>query len=142
MPSCLAASVTPRAALGLAMVAILVVLAVTLRVSGSTAAEAMTRRFRFTTARAKGWTELSGGMLTEHPRRHDLPGPLAPLVALDSDDGRGGRQALVLDRHTGTLSAVLRCAPAGLDLAVRYFEQDPWRNGSGLRRNSTSPPPT
>jgi len=108
----LAASVAPRAALGLAMVAILVVLAVTVRVAGSTAAEAMTHRFRFSTARAKGWTELSGGMLTEHPRRHDLPGPLAPLVALDSDDGRGGRQALVLDRHTGTLSAVLRCAPA------------------------------
>jgi hypothetical protein len=121
----LAASVAPRAALGLALVAILVVLAVTVRVSGSTAAEAMTRRFRFTTARAKGWTELSGGMLTEHPRRHDLPGPLAPLVALDSDDGRGGRQALVLDRHTGTLSAVLRCAPAGLDLADRA-SADEW----------------
>jgi hypothetical protein len=115
----LLASVAPRAALALALVGVLVVCAVTVRIGGSTAAEAMTRRFRFTTARAKGWTELSGGLLTEHPRRHDLPGPLAPLVALDTDDGRGGRQALILDRHTGTLSAVLRCAPAGLDLADR-----------------------
>jgi len=121
----LAASVAPRAALALALVSILVVLAVTVRVGGSTAAEAMTRRYRFTTARAKGWTELSGGMITEHPRRHDLPGPLAPLVALDTDDGRGGRQALLLDRHTGTLSAVLRCAPAGLDLADRV-SADEW----------------
>ncbi|MDT7656886.1 MAG: hypothetical protein QOF38_1601 [Pseudonocardiales bacterium] len=121
----LAASVAPKAAVGLALVSILVVLAVTVRAGGSTAAEAMTRRFRFTTARAKGWTELSGGLLTEHPRAHDLPGPLAPLVALDTDDGRGGRQALVLDRHTGTLSAVLRCAPAGLDLADRA-SADEW----------------
>jgi len=121
----LAASVAPKAAVGLALVSVLVVVAVTVRVGGSTTAEALTRRFRFTTARAKGWTELSGGLLTEHPRRHDLPGPLAPLVALDTDDGRGGRQALVLDRHTGTLSAVLRCAPAGLDLADRA-SADEW----------------
>lgn len=113
----LAASMAPKAAVGLAIVSLVVVLAVTLRVGGSTAAEALTRRFRFATARARGWTELSGGLIVEHPRRNDLPGPLAPLVALDTDDGRGGRQALVLDRHTGTLSAVLRCAPAGLDLA-------------------------
>lgn len=121
----LAASMAPRAALGLALVSTVVVLAVTVRMGGSTAVEAVTRRFRFATARAKGWTELSGGLIVEHPRRHDLPGPLAPLVALDTDDGRGGRQALVLDRQTGTLSAVLRCAPAGLDLADRA-SADEW----------------
>ncbi|GAA5160963.1 type VII secretion protein EccE [Pseudonocardia eucalypti] len=121
----LAASLMPRLALPLAVVALVVVLAVTVRVGGSTATEAITRRLRFSSARAKGWTELSGGLIVEHPRRHDLPGVLAPLVALDTDDGRGGRQALVLDRHTGTLSAVLRCAPAGLDLADRT-SADEW----------------
>jgi hypothetical protein len=113
----LAASVAPRAAVALALASVLLVLAVTVRFGGSSAAEALVRRCRFAGARARGWTGLSGGLLTEHPRQHDLPGPLAPLVALDTDDGRGGRQALVLDRHTGTLSAVLRCAPVGLDLA-------------------------
>ncbi len=121
----LLASFAPKIALLLALVAVGVVCAVTVRVGGSTAAEAMTRRARFTSARAKGWTELSGGLLTEHPRRHDLPGPLAPLVALDTEDGRGGRQCLILDRHTGTLSTVLRCAPAGLDLADRA-SADEW----------------
>ena len=33
------------------------------------------------------------------------------------DDGRGGRYALLWDRRTGTLSAVLRCSPIGVDLA-------------------------
>ncbi|MGQ0481191.1 MAG: SCO6880 family protein [Pseudonocardia sp.] len=121
----LVASFAPRAALALGLFATLVVSGVTVRIGGSTAAEALTRRLRFASGRAKGWTELSGGLITEHPRRYDLPGPLAPLVALDTDDGRGGRQALVFDRHTGTLSTVLRCAPAGLDLA-RRASADEW----------------
>jgi hypothetical protein len=82
-----------------------------------TTAEVLTRRARFARARTAGWTELSAGVLTDHPRAHDLPGLLAPLVPLDVDDGRGGRHALVWDRRTGTLSAVLRCSPIGLDLA-------------------------
>jgi hypothetical protein len=121
----LLASFAPRAAVALGLPAAVAVLAVTVRVGGSTAAEALTRRLRFANGRAKGWTELSGGVITEHPRSHDLPGPLAPLVALETDDGRGGRQGLILDRHTGTLSAVLRCAPAGLDLADRA-SADEW----------------
>jgi hypothetical protein len=36
---------------------------------------------------------------------------------LDVDDGRGGRHVLLHNRRTGTLTAVLRCAPIGLDLA-------------------------
>jgi len=121
----LIASFAPRAALVLAVLSVLVVLAVTVRAGGSTAAEAMTRRLRFSGARTRGWTDLTGGPLTEHPRRHDLPGVLAPLIALGTEDGRGGKQCLVLDRHTGTLSAVLRCAPAGLDLADRV-SADEW----------------
>ena len=42
---------------------------------------------------------------------------MAPIVPLDVDDGRGGRHALLWDRRTGTLSAVLRCSPIGVDLA-------------------------
>jgi len=113
----LAASLAPRIALLLAAGSVLLVAGIVIRVGGSTAADLLTRRARFTSAQSKGWTELSGGVLTDHPRQHDLPGLLAPLVALDSDDGRGGRQALVLDRRSGTLSAVLHCAPVGLDLA-------------------------
>lgn len=121
----LLATVAPGAALALGLLATCAVLGVTVRVGGSTTTEALTRRLRFAHGRAKGWTELSGGLITEHPRRHDLPGPLAPLVPLDTDDGRGGRQCLVFDRQTGTLSAVLRCAPAGLDLADRA-SADEW----------------
>lgn len=121
----LLATIAPGAALALAVLAGAVVLGVTVRVGGSTTAEALIRRLRWARGRARGWTELSGGLITEHPRRHDLPGPLAPLVALDTDDGRGGRQALVFDRQAGTLSAVLRCAPAGLDLTDRA-SADEW----------------
>ena len=42
---------------------------------------------------------------------------LAPLHPLDVDDGRGRRHVLLHNRRTGTLTAILRCAPIGLDLA-------------------------
>lgn len=113
----LAISTVPRAALPLAGIGAVVVGAVVVRVGGVTPAEALTRRFRFSRARAGGWTELSAGVLTDHPRAYDLPGVLAPLVPLDVDDGRGGRHALLWDRNSGTLTAVLRCSPIGLDLA-------------------------
>ncbi|MFB9384196.1 SCO6880 family protein [Pseudonocardia petroleophila] len=113
----LAISTVPRAALPLAGIGAVVIGAVVVRVGGVTAAEALTRRFRFSRARAGGWTELSAGVLTDHPRAYDLPGVLAPLVPLDVDDGRGGRHALLWDRNSGTLTAILRCSPIGLDLA-------------------------
>ena len=113
----LAISIVPVLALPLAGVALVVVVAVVVRIGGVTTADVLTRRVRFARARAAGWTELSAGVLTDHPRTHDLPGLLAPLVPLDVDDGRGGRYALLWDRRTGTLSAVLRCSPIGLDLA-------------------------
>lgn len=86
-------------------------------IGGMPAATYVLRGLRFRTARKRGWTEYSGGVLTEHPRREDLPGPMAPLVPLDSDDGRGGRQALLWDRRTGWITAVLRVSPHGLELA-------------------------
>ncbi|WP_214404794.1 SCO6880 family protein [Pseudonocardia lacus] len=113
----LAVSTVPTLALPLAVVSVLVISAVVIRVGGSSPADAVVRRARFHRARALGWTELSGGVLTDHPRATDLPGVLAPLVPLDVDDGRGGRHALLWNRRTGQLSAVLRCSPVGLDLA-------------------------
>ena len=106
------------------------VVAVVVRIGGVTAAEVLTRRVRFHRARAAGWTQLSAGVLTDHPRGHDLPGLLAPVVPLDVDDGRGGRHALLWDRRTGTLSAVLRCSPIGVDLADPG-QVDAWIAGWG-----------
>jgi hypothetical protein len=113
----LAVSVVPYAAVPLAGLGIVVVIAVAVRIGGVTIAEVVVRRVRFIRARRAGWTELGGGVFIEHPRAHDLPGVLAPLVPLDVDDGRGGRHSLLWNRRTGTLSVVLRCSPIGLDLA-------------------------
>ncbi|WP_214406255.1 SCO6880 family protein [Pseudonocardia lacus] len=113
----LAVSTVPWLALPLAAVSVLVISAVVVRVGGSSPADAVLRRARFHRAQAAGWTELSGGVLTDHPRASDLPGVLAPVVPLDVDDGRGSRHALLWNRRTGHLSAVLRCSPVGLDLA-------------------------
>jgi len=113
----LAVSAFPAAALPLFGVSAVVIAAVVVRVGGVSLADVVVRRVRFHRAQAAGWTELSAGVLTEHPRGADLPGVLAPLRPLDVDDGRGGRHTLLWHRRTGTLTAVLRCAPIGLDLA-------------------------
>jgi hypothetical protein len=113
------------AALILGAISAVVAAAVLIRVGGQTAAGVTVRRLRFFRARQAGWTELSGGLLTEHPRRHDLPGPMAPTVLLASDDGRGGQQGLLWDRRTGRLTAVIRVSPVGLDLADRS-QADSW----------------
>jgi hypothetical protein len=125
-----AASFAPRLALPLAGVAALLVAALVVRVGGRSAVDTVLRRARFGIARSRGWTEFSAGVLTDHPRGSELPGVLAPLVPLDTDDGRGGRQALVWDRREGTLAAVLRCAPVGLDLAETSMA-DEWVAGWG-----------
>ena len=113
----LAVSAFPAAALPLFAVSALVIGAVVVRVGGVSLVDVVVRRARFHRAQAAGWTQLSAGVLTEHPRGADLPGVLAPLRPLDVDDGRGGRHALLWHRRTGTLTAVLRCSPIGLDLA-------------------------
>lgn len=121
----LAVYASARLALILAGVAALVIAAVVIRVGGQSMADVVTRRIRFSRARAAGWTELSGGLLTDHPRRHDLPGPMAPVVPLSTDDGRGGKQGLLWDRRTGRLTVVIRVSPVGLDLADRA-QADSW----------------
>jgi hypothetical protein len=113
----LAVSALPAAALPLLTVSLLVIGSVVVRIGGVSLADVVTRRLRFHRARAAGWTDLSGGVLAEHPRAADLPGVLAPLRPVDLDDGRGGRHVLLWHRRTGTLTAILRCSPIGLDLA-------------------------
>jgi hypothetical protein len=113
----LAISAMPSAALPLIATSTVVITSVVVRIGGLSLADVVVRWVRFHRAQSAGWTALSGGVLTEHPRAEDLPGVLAPLRPLDVDDGRGGRHALLWHRRTGTLTAVLRCSPIGLDLA-------------------------
>lgn len=126
----LAMSIAPITALPLAGASVIVLAGMLLRVRGSTAAEYLARALRFRRARAAGWTELSGGMITDHPRAADLPGVLAPLVPVETDDGRGGRQCLLWDRRSGRLAAVLCLSPVGLDLADAD-QADLWVAGWG-----------
>ncbi|WP_369804895.1 SCO6880 family protein [Pseudonocardia sp. Ae717_Ps2] len=95
----------------------LVIGAVVIKIGGSSLSDVVMRRLRFTRSKAAGWTDRTGGMVTDHLRRHDLPGPMGPIVPLSTDDGRGGKQGLLWDRRTGWLTAVLRVSPVGLDLA-------------------------
>ncbi|OLM29086.1 putative integral membrane protein [Pseudonocardia sp. Ae717_Ps2] len=95
----------------------LVIGAVVIKIGGISLSDVVMRRLRFTRSKAAGWTDRTGGMVTDHLRRHDLPGPMGPIVPLSTDDGRGGKQGLLWDRRTGWLTAVLRVSPVGLDLA-------------------------
>ena len=128
----LALSFAPLLALPLAGVTMVVLVGLLVRVGGISLADVVTRVIRFHRARTAGWTELSAGVLTEHPRAADLPGVLAPVVPLDVEDGRGSRHALLWNRRTGSLSALLRCAPVGLELADTA-QADQWvANWGGL----------
>ena len=114
-----------RAGLLVAPGSVLVLGAMLVRIGGSSLTDVVGRRVRFSRARSAGWTELSGGLLTDHPRGEDLPGPMAPMVPLSTEDGRGGRQGLLWDRRTGRLTVVIRVSPVGLDLADRA-QADAW----------------
>lgn len=109
-------------ALGAALLTMVIVL---VPVGGTSMWALVARRARFSSARRAGWTRYTGGVLTDHPRKNMLPGPMAPITPLDSDDGRGGRQAILWDRRTGLLTVVLRCSPGGLDLADQK-QADQW----------------
>jgi hypothetical protein len=120
-----ALNVSVQAGLALIPISVLVAAAMLVRIGGQSLVDVVTRRVRFTRARSAGWTELSGGLLTDHPRGQDLPGPMATVVPLDTDDGRGGRQGLLWDRRTGRLTVVFPVSPVGLDLANRD-QADAW----------------
>lgn len=64
-----------------------------------------------------GWTEWETGVFTRHPRRQELPGVLAPIVPLSSQDGLGQPFGLLWDRRTGRLTGSVRVAPVGTVLA-------------------------
>jgi len=117
--------ISPLLALGAVAIAAVLAAAVLIRVEDQSLADVVSRRARFNQAERAGLTELSGGLLIEHPRRADLPGPMAALAPLSTDDGRGGRQCLLWDRLTGRLTAIIRVAPVGLDLADRG-QADMW----------------
>ncbi len=121
----LAAYLSVRVAVVTAGVSAVVIAATVLRVGGQSLLDVALRRGRFVRARRAGWTELSGGMLADHPRAADLPGPMATMVPLSTDDGRGGKQGLLWDRNSGWLTVVLRISPVGLDLADRT-QADNW----------------
>ncbi len=116
---------SPPLALGVAVVSLVTVVMVMVRIGGQSLADVLLRRARFTRAHRQGWTETFGGLLTQHPRRHDLPGPMAPLSLLSADDGRGGKQGVLWDRRTGWLTVVIRISPVGLGLADRS-QADSW----------------
>lgn len=119
------AYISPKAALIATGVSVVVLLAVVVRIDGQSVADVLTRRLRFRRASSAGWLDLSTGVLVQHARRFDLPGPMAPLVPLDCDDGRGGRQGLLWDRRTGYVTALIRVSPVGLGLADRE-QADVW----------------
>lgn len=117
--------VSPAAAAVCALASVLVCVVALVPIGGAPVGTVLARRATFRGARRRGWTQLSGGVLTEHPRREDLPGLMAPQVPLEGDDGRGGRQALLWHRRTGWITAVLRVAPVGLELADQA-QADQW----------------
>ena len=57
-----------RAGLLVAPGSLLVLAAMLVRIGGYSLTDVVGRRVRFTRARSAGWTELSGGLLTDHPR--------------------------------------------------------------------------
>lgn len=112
-------SITPRVALVAVAAAALVAVVVLVPVGTQTLAEWAAGVVRSTRAHSIGETRYdgAGALVNAHPRASDLPGPMAPQVPLTVPDGRGGRQTLLWDRLSGRLTAILRVAPVGLDLA-------------------------
>jgi uncharacterized protein with GYD domain len=114
----------PAALLCLPVTGLLLALALG-RWDGLPLAAAVQARSRWGRAVLLGRTGRRASVLRAHQPRLDLPGVLGPLVLLDAEDGLGGRQGLIWDRRTGTLTAVLRVAAVGTLLADRD-EADGW----------------
>ena len=114
----LAASVAPRAALVLAGVSVVVAGLLVVRVGGTTAA----RDHHPAGAVPPGPRGGLDRAVRRHahrpsPRRTTCPGRWPRWWRCRAEDGRGGKQGLLWDRHTGWLTAILRVSPVGLDLA-------------------------
>ena len=87
------------------------------RTHGTSLGGAIVIWMRTRTARRRGWTAWESGVFTRHPRRHELPGVLAPIVPLSTTDGLGQPYGLLWDRRTGRLTASVKVAPVGTVLA-------------------------
>jgi hypothetical protein len=120
-----ALNATPQLGMAAVGVAAVVATVALIPVGPQSLGEWIAGRIRFSRARSSGELTFDAGLLTDHPRTADLPGAMAPLVPLSSTDGRGGRQTLLWDRLTGRLTAVLRVAPVGIDLADKT-QADMW----------------
>ena len=95
------------------------------RVRGEPLALAALRRARWRYAASRGYTRYRADVVAGHSPAFPLPGVLAPLMLLDAEDGYGGRYGIVLDRHTGMMTATLRVIPASPWLADRA-DADGW----------------
>jgi hypothetical protein len=87
------------------------------RTHGTSLGGAVVLWTRTRTAHRKGWTTWDNSTFTTHPRRHELPGVLAPIVPLSTKDGLGHSFGILWDRRTGRLTASVRVAPVGTVLA-------------------------
>jgi hypothetical protein len=87
------------------------------RVDGVPLAHLAVARVRWRIAVARGWTRLDGGLLVHHPRAWQLPGVLAPMALVGTEDGMGGVYGLVWDRRTGWMTATIRVAATSTWLA-------------------------
>ncbi|MFJ5984424.1 SCO6880 family protein [Lentzea sp. NPDC092896] len=103
-------------ALGVALVCAVLTL-IPHRGHGTSLGGALVITARTYTARRKGWNTWESGVLTKHPRRHELPGVLAPIMPLSTRDGLGQPFGVLWDRRTGRLTAGVRVAPIGTVLA-------------------------
>ncbi|WP_018686864.1 SCO6880 family protein [Actinokineospora enzanensis] len=103
-------------AIGIAVVVALLTL-IPHRTHGTSLGGAAVIWMRTRTARRKGWTEWETGVFTRHPRKNELPGVLAPIVPLSTQDGLGQPYGLLWDRRTGRLTSSVRVAPVGTVLA-------------------------
>ncbi|MFI5614944.1 SCO6880 family protein [Amycolatopsis sp. NPDC051903] len=68
-------------------------------------------------ARSRGYDQWESGVLTDSPRRHELPGVLAPVMPISAEDGLGRPFGVLVDRRTGRLTIALRVAPVGTVLS-------------------------
>ncbi len=110
----------PLVILPVAIVAAVIVAALTLiphRTHGTSLGGALVIWTRTRTARRKGWNDWQSSVFTRHPRHNELPGVLAPIVPLATQDGLGQPYGLLWDRRTGRLTASVRVAPVGTVLA-------------------------
>ncbi len=87
------------------------------RIDGVPFVHLLAQHVRWRWAVLRGWTRLDGALVVNHPRAWQLPGVLAPVALVDTEDGMGGVYGLVWDRRTGWMTATIRVAATSTWLA-------------------------